>query len=145
MGQQISKEIHAAGAGGSWIGRIQVINGVTLTVVFAVSSESSPAAAQPLAVRLRQAHASLAPLVLAPLLLTVISGVSYRLLRDWAGLERDQALLLMVLHEGEWLKNWFGPNGETVYVLLNGLGLLWMLASGGSMAWQRLQRQWRRR
>ena len=110
-----------------------------------MSSESSPAAAQPLAVRLRQAHASLAPLVLAPLLLTVISGVSYRLLRDWAGLERDQAHLLMVLHEGEWLKHWFGPNGETVYVLLNGLGLLWMLASGGSMAWQRLQRQWNRR
>ena len=112
--------------------------------MFAVPSESSPAAALPLAARLRQAHASLAPFVLAPLLLTVISGVSYRLLRDWAGLDRDQAHLLMVLHEGEWLKGWFGPNGETVYVLLNGLGLLWMLASGASMAWQRLQRQWRR-
>ena len=113
--------------------------------MFAVLPESSPAAALPLGARLRQAHASLAPLVLAPLLLTVISGVSYRLLRDWAGLDRDQAHLLMVLHEGEWLKSWFGPNGETVYVLLNGLGLLWMLSSGGSMAWQRLQRQWRRR
>lgn len=110
-----------------------------------MSSESSPAAALPLAAWLRRAHASLAPLVLAPLLLTVISGVSYRLLRDWAGLGRDQAHLLLVLHEGEWLKGWFGPNGETLYVLFNGLGLLWMLASGGAMAWQRLQRQWRGR
>jgi hypothetical protein len=131
--------------GGSWVGQIQVINGVTPVVVSAVSPESSPVAAQPLAARLRQAHASLAPFVLAPLLLTVISGVSYRLLRDWAGLDRDQAHLLMVLHEGEWLRGWFGPNGETLYVLFNGLGLLWMLVSGASMAWQRLQRQWRRR
>jgi hypothetical protein len=131
--------------GGSWVSRIQVINSVTLAVVPAVPSESPQAGAVPLAVRLRQAHATLAPLVLAPLLLTVISGVSYRLLRDWAGLDRDQAHLLMVLHEGEWLKDWFGPNGETVYVLLNGLGLLWMLATGASMAWLRLQRQWGRR
>ena len=110
-----------------------------------MSTESSPAAALPLGARLRRVHASLAPLLLAPLLLTVISGVSYRLLRDWAGLDRDQAHLLMVLHEGEWLKRWFGANGETLYVLFNGLGLLWMLVSGGFMAWQRLQRQWRRR
>jgi len=90
--------------------------------------------------RLRRLHAGLAPLVLLPLLLTVSTGVGYRLLRDWGGLGRDQAHLLMVLHEGEWLTTWFGPNGETVYVLLNGLGLLWMLISGGAMALQRLVR-----
>ncbi|MGB5134968.1 MAG: peptidase [Prochlorococcaceae cyanobacterium] len=90
--------------------------------------------------RLRRLHAALAPLVLLPLLLTVSTGVGYRLLRDWGGLDRDQAHLLMVLHEGEWLTTWFGPNGETVYVLLNGLGLLWMLISGGAMALQRLAR-----
>ena len=90
--------------------------------------------------RLRRLHAGLAPLVLLPLLLTVSTGVSYRLLRDWGGLDRDRAHLLMVLHEGEWLTGWFGPNGETVYVLLNGLGLLWMLVSGGAMALQRLRR-----
>lgn len=94
--------------------------------------------------RLRQAHAALAPLVLLPLLVTVSTGVAYRLLRDWAGLGRDQAHVLMVLHEGEWLKQWFGPNGETLYVLLNGLGLLWMLLSGGAMAVQRLRRQLKR-
>jgi hypothetical protein len=80
---------------------------------------------RPLALRLRQAHAALAPLVVLPLLITV---------------GRDRAHLLMVLHEGEWLTRWLGSNGETVYVLLNGLGLLWMLASGGALLVQR----WRR-
>jgi len=98
-----------------------------------------------LALRLRRAHATLAPLVLLPLLVTVLSGVTYRVSRDWGGLGRDAAHWLMVLHEGEWLKPLVGRHGETVYVLLNGLGLLWMLITGGFMAWERLQRGWRRR
>lgn len=109
-----------------------------------LSNPASPGPAPSLALRLRRAHASLAPVVLAPLLITVISGMGYRLLRDWGGLSRDGAHALMVLHEGEWLKRWFGANGETVYVLLNGLGLLWMLASGAAMTWQRLWRGWDR-
>ena len=44
---------------------------------------------------------------------------------------------LMVLHEGEWLKPWLGPNGETLYVLLNGLGLLWMVVELGKLAFGR--------
>ncbi|MFO7630466.1 MAG: peptidase [Prochlorococcaceae cyanobacterium] len=98
-----------------------------------------------LAQQLRRAHAALAPVVLLPLLLTVCTGLGYRLLRDWGGLSRDQAHLLMVLHEGEWLRHWFGPNGETLYVLFNGLGLLWMLASGGGLALGKLQRQLQKR
>lgn len=86
--------------------------------------------------RLRRWHGRLAPLVVAPLLLTVMSGMGYRLLRDWGGLSRDQVHVLMVLHEGEWL----GRYGETAYVALNGLGLLWMLATGFGM----LVQQWRR-
>ncbi|MFN5194732.1 MAG: peptidase [Cyanobacteriota bacterium] len=88
------------------------------------------------ALRCRRLHGTLAPLVLAPLLLTVSSGMGYRLLRDWGGLDRDRIHWLMVLHEGEWL----GGTGETLYVLLNGLGLLWMLTSGAVLAWQRLRR-----
>ena len=90
-----------------------------------------------LLIQLRRLHAALAPVVLAPLLLTVISGMSYRLLKDWAGLERDQVHWLMVLHEGEWL----GPWAEPIYVLLNGLGLLWMLGTGVVM----LSQRWRRK
>ena len=89
----------------------------------------------------RQLHGALAPMVLLPLLVTVSTGLGYRLLRDWGGLGRDQAHGLMVLHEGEWLCRWFGPSGETLYVLLNGLGLLWMLTSGAVLTWQRLRRQ----
>ncbi len=94
-----------------------------------------------LAGRLRQAHVALAPVVLAPLALTALSGVTYRVLRDWAGFDRDRAHVLMVVHEGEWLKPWLGSSGETLYVLLNGLGVTWMLVSGGGLLWQR----WRRR
>ena len=95
---------------------------------------------RPLAARLRELHGALAPVVLLPLLLTVATGLSYRVLRDWGGLGRDQAHWLMVWHEGEWLRQWFGPNGETLYVLLNALGLLWMLTTGAALLWQRLRR-----
>jgi hypothetical protein len=110
----------------------QAINGCSLPVPAPKS--------RPLALRLRQAHATLAPLVVLPLLITVVTGLGYRLLRDWGGVDRDRAHLLMVLHEGEWLTHWFGRDGETVYVLLNGLGLLWMLATGVTLLVQR----WRR-
>ena len=35
----------------------------------------------------------------------------------------------MSLHEGEWL----GENGELIYVILNSLGLIWMLITGFQM------------
>ena len=92
----------------------------------------------------RELHRSLAPVVVLPLLLTVTTGLGYRLLRDWGGVGRDQAHLLMVLHEGEWLQHWLGHGGETLYVLLNGLGLLWMLATGCGLLWQRLRRALRK-
>lgn len=66
--------------------------------------------------------------------------MSYRVLRDWLGWERERAHPLMTLHEGEWLKPILGPHGETLYVVLNGLGLLWMLATGSVMVGQRLRR-----
>lgn len=90
----------------------------------------------PLALRARRLHGLVAPVVLAPLLITVASGMGYRLLRDWGGLSRDQAHWLMALHEGEWL----GPWAKGVYVLINGAGLLWMLTTGALLTWQRLRR-----
>ena len=87
--------------------------------------------------RLRRWHALIAPVVVLPLLITVSSGMGYRLLRDWGGLSRDQVHGLMVLHEGEWL----GPVGKSWYVALNGLGLLWMLITGTGLALQGWSRQ----
>lgn len=84
----------------------------------------------------RRLHGLIAPVVLTPLLLTVATGMGYRLLKDWGGLSNDQVHVLMVLHEGEWL----GSPLKSVYVLLNGLGLLWMLGTGMGM----LLQKWRR-
>lgn len=90
----------------------------------------------------RQLHQTVAPIVLLPLFLTVLTGVAYRLGKSWLGLSRDQVHFLMVIHEGEYL----GQTLEPVYVLLNGLGLLWMLITGGIMVGQNISKsKWFRR
>ncbi|MEM6837334.1 MAG: PepSY domain-containing protein [Cyanobacteria bacterium P01_C01_bin.120] len=89
-------------------------------------------------VLVRQFHRMAAPLVFLPLLVTVFTGVTYRLSKDWLGLSRDQVHFLMSIHEGEYL----GSTFKSVYVLLNGLGLLWMLGTGSVMSWQSWRRTW---
>ncbi|OIP69227.1 MAG: peptidase [Oscillatoriales cyanobacterium CG2_30_40_61] len=84
---------------------------------------------------LRKWHRTLAPIVLLPLFVTVATGVFYRLGKSWLGLSSDQVHLLMSIHEGEYL----GKTLEPVYVLLNGLGLLWMLVTGGIMVFQQIK------
>jgi hypothetical protein len=86
--------------------------------------------------KIRQWHAVMAPIVLTPLIVTVTTGVTYRLSKDWFGLSRDQVHFLMSIHEGEYL----GHTLEPFYVLLNGLGLFWMLGTGGFMAVQNIRR-----
>ena len=88
-------------------------------------------------VRARELHRTIAPFVMLPLLVTVVSGVSYRLARDWFGFSREQVHWLMTLHEGEWL----GPTLEPVVVFLNALGLVWMLLTGGTMLIMRWRKQ----
>ena len=90
---------------------------------------------------IRKLHGTLAPIVLLPLLMTVTTGIAYRLSKDWLGLTRDQVHFLMTLHEGEYL----GSTLEPFYVLLNGLGLLWMLVTGSIMAVQNFRRAWQRK
>lgn len=86
--------------------------------------------------KIRTIHGTLAPFVLLPLLVTVTTGVAYRLSKDWFGLQRDQVHWLMSIHEGEYL----GHALEPVYVLMNGLGLLWMLITGSILTIQRIRR-----
>lgn len=88
----------------------------------------------------RKIHAAVAPFVILPLIVTVTTGVVYRLGKSWFGLTRDQVHFLMVIHEGEYL----GHTLEPIYVMLNGLGLLWMLATGGIMAYQNWRRSQRK-
>ena len=77
----------------------------------------------------RQFHKALAPWVFLPFLISSITGLLYRVSKDLLGYSRDQVHWLMSLHEGEWL----GENGELIYVLLNSLGVLWMLITGFQM------------
>ena len=84
----------------------------------------------------RTLHRKVAPIVLLPLTFTVFTGVFYRLGKSWLGLNRDQLHFLMVIHEGEY----FGETLEPLYVLLNGLGLLWMLGTGCVILWQNISR-----
>ena len=77
----------------------------------------------------RQFHKALAPWVFLPLFLSATTGLFYRILKDLFGYSRDDVHWLMALHEGEWL----GSNGELIYVVLNSIGLLWMLITGFQM------------
>ncbi|MGB3513693.1 MAG: PepSY domain-containing protein [Microcoleaceae cyanobacterium] len=74
----------------------------------------------------RKFHRIVAPIVFLPLFVTVITGVAYRLGRNWFGLSKDQAHFLMVIHEAGYL----GDDIKPFYVLLNGIGLMWMLVTG---------------
>ena len=90
-----------------------------------------------LLVRVRELHQRIAPFVLLPFFVTVCSGVGYRLARDWFGASREQVHWLMTLHEGEWL----GPTLEPIVVLMNAVGLLWMLITGLALLIERWRRQ----
>ncbi len=92
----------------------------------------------------RRLHSTIAPIVLLPMIVTIFTGVIYRLGKSWFGLSRDQVHFLMVIHEGEYLGDFLEP----IYVLFNGLGLLWMVVTGSVLLWQKFTksawfRQWR--
>ncbi len=84
----------------------------------------------------RELHRMIAPVVLLPLLVTIFTGIVYRLGKSWFGLTREQAHFLMDIHEGTYL----GETLEPIYVLINGLGLMWMLVTGSAMLWQSWQK-----
>ena len=74
----------------------------------------------------RKFHQLLAPWIFLPLFISALSGLFYRVLKDLFGYTKDDVHWLMSMHEGEWL----GENGELIYVILNSLGLIWMLITG---------------
>lgn len=78
--------------------------------------------------RLRQLHSRLAPIMVFPLLLTLISGSLFQV-AELTGRAGDFNWLLE-LHKGH-----FGPiNLEFIYPFLNAFGLL-VLAATGIMMW----------
>jgi len=76
--------------------------------------------------RHRKYHRLIAPIALIPLSLTVISGMLATLAEEWH-LTFIKRGLLMDIHTGEIF------HLESVYSLLNGLGLLALLVTGVSM------------
>jgi uncharacterized iron-regulated membrane protein len=75
---------------------------------------------------LRKLHRKTAPIIFIPLVLTAFTGVAYRLGRSWFGIPKEVAEFFMTIHEGRFLGKPLVP----VYVLLVGLGLLGMIATG---------------
>jgi hypothetical protein len=78
---------------------------------------------------LRRFHRKLAPVIIFPLLLSAFSGIAYRIGRSWFGLSDNFGDFMMVIHEGRFLGKPLVP----VYVLLVGVGLIAMVATGVSM------------
>jgi hypothetical protein len=74
----------------------------------------------------RKLHRQSAPILFIPLLLTALTGVVYRLGRSWFDIPDGVADFLMMVHEGGFL----GAPLVPFYVLLIGLGLLGMVATG---------------
>ena len=82
--------------------------------------------------KLHKVHRTIAPIVVLPLLLTVVTGVVYQI-TDLSGHEIEW---LLRLHKG----NFGSLKLEAIYPFLNGLGLLAMLATGTAMLWQMRRR-----
>ena len=84
--------------------------------------------------RFRQIHRTLAPIMVLPILLTLVTGTSYQI-ADLSG--QDKAFdWLLQLHKG----NFFIINLESIYVFLNALGLLFLAITGITM-WNQVRRR----
>lgn len=75
---------------------------------------------------LRRLHRKIARVVLPLLALSAITGLVYRLGRNWFGMSDETGAIVRGIHDGMLIGDWFSP----FYVLAAGLGLL-LLAGGG--------------
>ncbi|MGB5916973.1 MAG: hypothetical protein WBG63_19065 [Phormidesmis sp.] len=77
--------------------------------------------------KFKKLHSLVAPIVIIPIILTLITGSIYQVF-DLMG-KGDGVDWLLDLHKGH-----FGPiNLEIIYPFLNALGLLFMAITGGTM------------
>ncbi|MBW4660384.1 MAG: PepSY domain-containing protein [Drouetiella hepatica Uher 2000/2452] len=78
----------------------------------------------------RKLHQIMAPIAFLPFGISALTGVAYRLGKAWFGLSADQAAILLKIHQGSYLGSALRP----IYVLLVGLSLVIMLATGIQMS-----------
>jgi hypothetical protein len=74
----------------------------------------------------RLAHKKVARLVLPLLALSALTGLVYRVGRVWFGMSDETGIAVRAIHDGTWVGGWFSP----FYVLVVGLGLLFLIGSG---------------
>jgi uncharacterized iron-regulated membrane protein len=78
----------------------------------------------------RRLHRILAVIFSLPLVVTAVAGMAFRLTQSWLGWSKEQAQILMDIHQGSYL----GPELRPYYVLIIGLGILGLLATGISLS-----------
>lgn len=64
--------------------------------------------------------------MMLPLAVTAVTGILYKLGKEWFGLSEATLKLVMSLHQGSWL----GPQVRVYYILVIGLGLLSLTITG---------------
>ncbi|MGA9379457.1 MAG: PepSY domain-containing protein [Phormidium sp.] len=102
-----------------------VVTGLTMTRL----SRNSRLQKKYTKVDFRRIHQLVAPIIFLPLVVSSITGIGYRVTRSYLGWTKDQSEIFLVIHQGEYLGDFFKP----IYVLLVGLGLLGMLVTGINM------------
>ncbi len=80
----------------------------------------------------RTIHRRAALVLILPLAITAITGLTYRVGRNWFQMSDETGKLVRSIHEGAYLGDALAP----FYVLLTGGGLLLLIASGVTM-WRR--------
>jgi len=83
----------------------------------------------PAQLNFRSLHGFVAPILLLPLFVSASTGIIYRISRAWFGLPKEQVEIFMDIHQGSYL----GSSLRVVYILLVGLGLLFILVTGIQM------------
>jgi len=75
-------------------------------------------------------HRILGILLLLPLAVTAITGIAYKLGKEWFGFSEAGLKLVMNIHQGTWL----GSEARAYYILVIGAGLISLAATGLRMA-----------
>ncbi|MUG99735.1 PepSY domain-containing protein [Scytonema sp. UIC 10036] len=99
-----------------------IVTGLSMTKLFG-KNRPSPKSSK---LDFRKIHRILAPITFLPLTVSALTGIMYRLGRNWFGMPNEQTALLLRIHQGTYL----GPHLRVLYVILIGLGLVAMLITG---------------
>ncbi|MDZ4743367.1 MAG: PepSY domain-containing protein [Verrucomicrobiota bacterium] len=75
---------------------------------------------------IRPFHRILSLILVIPLIVTLASGIIYRIGKAWFGMSKQTGDFFMHIHTGEWM----GDSVGVYYVLVVGVGLIFLILSG---------------